>query len=159
MEQTIEHRLARLEAIEAVRALKMKYARLCDARYPAVELSDLFVEDGVWDGGEKWGRHVGRASIRRFFEAAPSVALWAMHYTVSGDINVSDDLTTATALWYLWQPMTMPVDGQETAVFLIADYVDEYVKDPKRGWLYTSLKLNVQALSPVDQGWVKRRLL
>jgi hypothetical protein len=44
-------------------------------------------------------------------------------------------------------------------VFLIADYSDHYMNDPKHGWLYKSLQLNVQVLSPADQGWVKRPLL
>ena len=156
MEQSIEYRLSRLEAVEDVKALKMKYARLCDVGYPADAISELFVEDGVWDGGDSFGRYEGRRRIRRFFEVTPTIAVWAKHYTVCGDITVSDDLLNATGLWYLWQPMTMPVDGENAAVFLIADYVDHYVKDPQRGWMFTSVKINVQAVTPIDQGWVKR---
>ena len=159
MDQSIETRLARLEAIEACRALKMKYARLCDSRYPPVELSELFVEDGVWDGGPKWGKHVGRAAIQEFFRVAESTISWAMHYTVSGDIKVADDLKSAVGRWYLWQPMTTEVEGKKKPVILIADYLDHYVKGPKGQWLYKSLELHVQILTTLEDGWVKKPMI
>lgn len=151
MAQSIETRLTRLEAIEAIRALKMRYARFCDDGYPAEKIGALFVEDGVWDSGEAWGTHVGRPAIEAFFREAPSKIRWAIHYTVSGDISVADDLKSATGRWYLWQPMTMVIDGKDTPGILMADYVDHYVNVPGQGWLYSSLKVNVQKLIPLPQ--------
>lgn len=152
MTMTIEQRLERLEASNDVRALKMKYAALCDAGYPAKELGALFVEDCVWDGGEIFGKYEGRQAIEDFFTSTPARVPWAMHYTVSGDISVGDDAKTASASWYLWQPMTL--DGG--AVWLIARYQDKYVKTDA-GWQYADLKLDVQAVTPIDKGWVEQR--
>lgn len=151
MSLSMEQRLDRIEARHEIRALKMHYARLCDAGYPAKELGALFVEDCVWDGGEAFGRYNGRAEIEAFFASTPDRVPWAMHYVVSGDITVDDDLEHGHAYWYLWQPMTL--DGQ--AVWLIAKYEDRYVKTAD-GWRYADLKLDVQAVTPFDKGWVSQ---
>jgi hypothetical protein len=47
---TLDLRVARLEAAEAIRNLKARYCELCDAGYRAEELAELFVEDahGNW---------------------------------------------------------------------------------------------------------------
>ena len=102
----------------------MKYAKLCDAGYPTEEIGALFTADAVWDGGEAFGRYEGREQIKEFFASANDRVDWAMHYTVSGDITVADDSQTASATWYLWQPMTF--DGD--AVWLMARYDDKYAQ-------------------------------
>lgn len=150
----IEARLARLEAAADIRAMKMKYARLCDAGYPSDQIGPLFTEDAVWDGGEAFGRYEGNAAIRAFFDGCPEKISWAMHYTVSGDVDVAPDARTAVGRWYLWQPMTL--EGQ--AVYLMAAYEDQYVNTDE-GWKCKHLSLDVQALTPYDQGWVKQRFL
>ena len=48
---TLEERVLRIEDIEAIRSMKMAYARYCDDDYKADEIAELFTEDGVWDGG------------------------------------------------------------------------------------------------------------
>ena len=55
-----EDQLQRLVDIEAIRALKVRYARYADAGYDADGLASLFTEDGVWDSGALFGRCVGR---------------------------------------------------------------------------------------------------
>lgn len=151
---TIEARLARLEAAHDIRALKMTYAKLCDAGYPHKEIGQLFVEDAVWDGGELFGRYAGRQEIEEFFASTPARVPWAMHYTVAGDIDVAEDARTASATWYLWQPMTL--DGH--AVWLMAKYADEYVWTDA-GWRYGNLRLDVEALTPADKDWVAQRFI
>ena len=154
MSSGFEQRLGMLEASSAIRALKMRYARTCDDGYRPEVMRSLFTEDAVWDGGETFGRYEGREAIVEFFSGTPERVAWAMHYTVAGDIDVAADLKTATATWYLWQPMTL--DGN--ALWLIADYADEYVKTPD-GWKFSDVKCNVQALTPIDVGWVKTRIV
>lgn len=152
--RTVEHRLARLEAADQIRALKMRYAQLCDDGYPTDQLEKLFTADAVWDGGEAFGHHEGWPSIKAFFDGASTQIAWAMHYTVAGDIHVADDAQSARATWYLWQPMTF--DGR--AVWLIARYADAYVIDGGE-WKFTAIDLDVQALTPIDSGWVTERFI
>ena len=74
---SLEERVAQLEAIEAIRRLKARYAHAADAKYtddhvrrPQDEIdriarsqADCFTEDAVWDGGPQWGRSEGRETI------------------------------------------------------------------------------------------------
>jgi hypothetical protein len=154
MNNNVEARLSRLEAVEAIRALKMRYARLCDAGYPAQEISALFVEGAVWDGGELLGRFTGRREIEEFFASTPTRVPWALHYIVAGDIDLSEDAKSATGSWYLWQPMTF----DNAAVWLMATYADEYLLTDE-GWRYSNLTLNVQALTPATSDWLAERFI
>ena len=55
---TIEERLQRLEDIEAIQRLQIRYAELCDDGFDPDAIVDLFTPDGVWDCGD-YGRFVG----------------------------------------------------------------------------------------------------
>lgn len=154
MTTSLDERVARLEAIEAVRSLKMSYARWCDAGFPAEQLGSIFTEDCVWDGGAVFGRHVGFDELQAFFAGARSSVAWALHYIVSGAVEVADDLDTAKSTWYLWQPMTL--DG--CAVWNMGRYLDAHVRTGD-GWRISSVDLTVEALTHVDRGWVAERFL
>ena len=154
MTDSLETRVARLEAVDAIKALKMRYARFCDAGFPADELPSLFADDCSWDGGDVFGRHVGLAELETFFAGARDSVGWALHYIVSGAVELGDDLRTATSTWYLWQPMTL--DG--AAVWHMGRYVDCHV-NTEAGWRISSLHLTVEALTHIDRGWVDERYL
>ena len=154
MDASLEARVARLEAVEAIRASKMRYARWCDAGFPPDDLPTLFTPDCTWDGGEVFGRHEGFDALRAFFAGASSSVAWALHYIVSGAVELGDDLRSATSTWYLWQPMTL--DG--CAVWHMGRYLDRHVLTDD-GWRIASLDLTVEALTHVERGWVEERYL
>ena len=154
MSDSLETRVARLEAVEAIRNLKMRYARFCDAGFPPDALPGLFTDDCSWDGGAVFGRHVGLDALREFFAGARDSVAWALHYIVSGAVELDDGLTTATSTWYLWQPMTL--DG--AAVWHMGRYLDHHV-NTDAGWRISALDLTVEALTHVDRGWVNERYL
>ncbi|RJQ84192.1 nuclear transport factor 2 family protein [Amycolatopsis panacis] len=154
MIEHFEARLARLEAIEDIKALKMHYAKLCDAGYPAQEIGKLFVDSATWDGGEILGVAVGRQQIEEYFAATPANVPFALHYIVGGDIVVASDGRSATGTWYLWQPMIL----RGAAVVLMGTYDDEYVLTGQ-GWRYANLRLTVHALTPATSDWVTERFI
>lgn len=147
--EDLDHRISRLEAKDAIRGLKMSYVRWCDARHPPRGFDALFTQDCVWDGGEVFGRHAGKAAMLRMFEAAVSDISWTLHYVVSGEITVADDLTTAESTWYLWQPLTL----QGEPVWNMGRYCDRHVRTAD-GWLISDLVLTVDTLTHVHRGWV-----
>src|SRR4051812_7805972 len=98
--------LQHLLDLEAIRALKVRYARYADAGYDADGLASLFTDDGVWDGGRLFGRAEGRDAIRAHFVSAPSRVTWALHYVLCPEITIAPDGTSAEGTWYLWQPCT-----------------------------------------------------
>jgi hypothetical protein len=110
-----EVRLAKLEAAEAIRQLKARYAAWADAKYTAEhtqaspqdlaraakEQAACFTADAVWHAGEQFGgSRQGRAALEDWFNSAPWS--YAIHFYGSPSITVHS-ATHATAEWRLWQ--------------------------------------------------------
>lgn len=150
MTQDLEQRIARLEAIEDIKRLKVRYAKICDAGYSPDEAVKVFTDDAVWDGGEQLGRHEGVEAIRTFF--AETKISWAVHYMIAPVVDVSPDLTTATGTWYLWEPCT--IEG--TAIWIMARYADQLRRE-EDGWKFSEMLVDSQAVTPVQADWVAER--
>jgi hypothetical protein len=151
----LEARLSRLEAAEAIRQLKARYADVCDTGYDPARMEPLFTRDAVWDGGERFGRYEGIDAIRGFFAGVSSQITWALHYMVAPLIEVADDARTATGSWYLWQPCTVVGPDGPQAVWLTGRYADRY-RLLDGTWRFSEVTLDVQTVTPVEQGWVRR---
>jgi ketosteroid isomerase-like protein len=156
MSDSVAARIERLEAIEAIRVLKARYADVCDTGYDPVRMRPLFTDDAVWDGGPRFGRHEGVDAVCDFFAGVSSLITWALHYMIAPVIEVADDGATATGSWYLLEPCTMTTDDGPRAMLLMGRYADRYRKTPD-GWKIAELKLDCQMITPLDEGWVRRR--
>lgn len=152
----LEQRLARIEAAEAIKSLKQRYARACDTQYDPQLISELFTEDGVWDGGERYGVHRGRKAIYDFFANVSDLVPWAVHYIVGPDVEMADDAQSATGRWYLWQTCNHYIDGELVPVMIAGRYEDVYVKEDD-GWKMKELHLRLEAITPQLEGWAKKR--
>ncbi len=149
----LEERVQRLEAIEGIRRLKIRYAQLCDANYDPPGLTALFTEDAVWDGGDL-GRYEGHDQIRGFWEAASKSFTFALHYMIGHTIDVDPPFTSGTGHWYIWEPAT--VNGR--AVFLGATYDDVYQKVGD-DWRFKQVNANLHFFTPYEDGWVKTPMM
>ena len=148
---SLEQRISRLESMEQIRALKAVYCDLCDRGYDPGGLSALFTEDAVWDGGP-FGRHEGRQAIHDFFKGVSTSLVFAAHLVTNAIIEFEDD-DTAHGKWRLWEPATVNENGTLVSKILLAAYEDVYVKVDGK-WLVKSLKLHVNFLAPLSEGWV-----
>ena len=146
---SIESRLRRVEAAEKIRRLKAHYCDLCDAGYPADALTELFTEDGVWDGGEM-GVFEGRDAIRRFFTNMPNVMSFAIHHVTNSAVAVDEDATSARGRWYLLQAATLKEANQ--AVWLAAQYEDQLLFRNDK-WLFQRVNLKSRFFTSFDAGW------
>lgn len=153
--QDLAARVARLEAIEAIRELKERYADVCDTGYDPVGMRPFFTEDAVWDGGPRFGRYEGVDAICDFFAAVSSQITWALHYMIGSTIDVADDGQTATGSWYLFEPVTMATDEGPRAMIITGRYADRYRLEPD-GWKFSEVVLDIQTISPLDEGWAQR---
>ena len=164
-DRKIEERLRALEDREAIKALKAFYAKCADDKYtvdhrrkPAEEIDRLtrrqvtavFTEDAVWDGGPQFGVLRGREAIYEHLRAGP----WSfsMHYFVSPVIEVNGD--EARASWMLWQPCTFA--EQNRSMFMSAATDDEYVRTPD-GWRMRRMTFTLKFLTPIEQPWSVNR--
>jgi hypothetical protein len=125
-------RLSNVEDVEAIRALKVRYARFCDDGYDPEGIASLFTPDGVWDGGDLFGRCEGTEAIKAHFRGAPDRIPWALHFTLAPEIMLEGAPgpdRTARGTWYLWQPCTRRSSrGIDRQAWLTGTYEDRYVK-------------------------------
>lgn len=144
--EDVATRLARLEDLEAIRSLKMRYARFCDNGYDPSGIASLFVPDGVWDGGRLFGRPQGTEAIREHFRGAPGRIPWSLHYILAPEIEIDPDGSHATGTWYLWQPcIRRSRDGTDHQAWLAGTYRDRYVKVDGR-WLFEEVVVDARWL-------------
>ena len=67
-------------------------------------------------------------------------------------IDVDGD--SARGAWWIIMPATMMMDDVPTAVWLLGQYDDRYVR--RDGvWLYQSLTVNIHFVKPHRDGWVE----
>jgi hypothetical protein len=155
VEGDLEQRFARLEAIEAIRELKARYADVCDTGYDPVRMRPFFTEDAVWDGGPRFGRYEGIDAVCAFFSGISSEITWALHYMIAPIIEVADDGQTATGSWYLLEPVTIATGDGPRAMLITGRYADRYRLEPD-GWKFSEVKLDCQTISPLDEGWARK---
>ena len=155
MDEQLVARIDRLDAIEAIRELKARYADVCDTGYDPVRMRPFFTEDAVWDGGPRFGRHEGVDAICDFFAGISSEITWALHYMVAPIIDVADDARSASGTWYLLEPCTIATPGGPRAMVITGRYADRYRLE-RDGWKFSEVKLDCQTISPLDEGWARR---
>ena len=108
---TAEVRLRKLEAVEAIRTLLVRYGRELDKRDFAA-YGALFAQDGSWKGG--MGTATGPDEIAKMVAAGfgrmePSLYTSSNHVMSSFDINVAGDTATA---WSRWTWVVVGADGK-----------------------------------------------
>ena len=161
----LEARLARLEArldaaesVLALHDLKARYGEVVDARFArgapvgrgelddlARRASELFTDDGVWDGGRGLGVARGRTEIAARL-AAPTL-VFSRHLFVKPRIEVDGD--RATGRWELLSPCTRR-DGTSLWVSGVEDDVYRRIDGV---WLHASMSFTTFFASPAGRGW------
>jgi hypothetical protein len=155
MMPTLEERVQRLEDLEDIRRLKIRYAGLCDAHYDDPDgLAALFTDDAVWDGGSDFGVYHGKQAIRAFFAGLSNQLTFALHYMVGHAIDIAPSGHEASGTWYLFEPGTL--NGR--AVWIAATYHDRYRKVGGQ-WLFSQMQVNVAFVTPYETGWVQERVV
>lgn len=122
---SIAERLARLEAADAIRALKLRYLRACDDK-DTEAMCACFVPGRAHIHYDRIGSFAGReALVQCFAEMACRPTLREMHFAGQADITVTD-ADKARATWDLAYLALDDDSGSRT--FLTGRYVDEYVR-------------------------------
>ena|SRR5579872_429841 len=143
---TTEERLQRLEDVEDIRRLKVRYADVCDSGFDADEIIALFTPDGVWDAGE-FGRFVGE-EMRAYWQETARITRLAVHYMINHVVDVGPGGIEATGRCYL----LATADREGTAYWMAVKYEERYRKVDGR-WLFAEMKLHPAFMTPFDQTW------
>jgi len=114
--ERIDSRLQHLEDIEAINRLIVDYARGADQGNDPELLTPLFTEDAIWEA-KGFGRWEGRDKVIGFLKAiAGEKVWWSLHFMISPKIDIAPDGKSATLIWYLWEPATMPDEETKEAL-------------------------------------------
>ena len=157
----LERRLRRAEDFEAIVNLKSRYGQLADSRYtlsgprPADEIqkiardvTELFTEDAVWDGGASLGTAHGRDEIYERF-CQPSLG-FTWHYFVKPRIDVDGDRA-----WGTWDILA-PCTSSEGRALWMAGYEEDEYERVGDDWQHKSMVLTVVFMAPYERGWAPR---
>ena len=119
----LEHLMSKAAAVDAICRLKLAYAAACDAGYKPEDMRPLFTDDAVWSN-ERFGTFNGIDEICDFYGDVSARITWARHFMIGHEVDVADDLETATGQCYLFEPCAL--DGE--IVLLSGTYQDRYRK-------------------------------
>ncbi len=154
---TVEERLARLESIEQIKALKHRYLRACDAKRPE-EFRNCFIAKGaIVDYGPRVGKFEDADGIAAVFShialkrVDDKVVILDMHHAMHADIDVVSD-TEATGAWTL---RFRQVDLEANVERLSAiEYADRYVVEDGE-WRIARCEVTVlwTLVNPLPEGF------
>jgi len=145
----LEDRLARLEAIAAIDALKARYTALADAKYtpehrrvPPEEWArvaqlqaDCFTEDAIWIAEAAFGgSRTGRPALADWFTRSP----WrfALHFYLAPAFSEIGP-HSARASWRLWQ---LAIPETATTPVLLAGITHEAYRRDASGWRIAEMR-------------------
>jgi hypothetical protein len=135
--------MADLDELEAIKALKSRYARAADAclRSPGegheAALADLFTDDAEVDYGP-FGRFRGRSELLDAFGSViPAAVSWSTHCMLNPLLSL-ETASTASGSWYfvIHSKPRQPADAPVTTFY--GSYDERYRKEPG-GWRIASL--------------------
>ncbi|WP_300681891.1 nuclear transport factor 2 family protein [Nocardioides sp.] len=153
---SLEERIARLEAIEAIRQLKHRYLRACDLKEPDT-FRECFVAHGATvDYGPRIGRFEDADGIAAVFAKIAlervdgELVIFDMHHGLHPDIEVESD-TRATGRWTLRFRQVDRRAGTERVSAI--EYDDTYVVEDGRWRIQTCLVRTLWTLvTPLPEG-------
>jgi hypothetical protein len=146
----LEARVRRLDDIEEIRALRLRYHQWINENRPA-DIPALFTEDAELDFGYL-GRTRGRAKITKFFLALPVLLDFVKQFVHNHAVEIDGDRATATS--YLEAKSV----SKGTAYRVAGRYDDVCVRTPA-GWRFASMKFEPYFTTPFDQSWAQGDLL
>jgi|TARA_B110000196_G_C20597613_1_gene409255 hypothetical protein len=137
----LEARITRLEDIEAIKQLKALYCDICDDMHNPNRITELFVDDGVWESAD-FDTATGHDEIRDLFQQFQDKFSFSQHNIMNPRIEI--DGVRATGIWYIMGPWTNTEDGKE--IWMTARYDDDYVKVNGQ-WKYQHLRVAVRMIA------------
>lgn len=148
----LEERIARIEAIEAIRQLIGLYALAGDRKNDRVMFSGMFTDDAMWSC-EGFGRFEGKPAIlEALSDIAASRILWSLHFPASPLITIDDGLESASVFWWLWELSTMRDETGDQSSFMGGTYEAACVRVGNR-WMFRKVVLSLQTITPFRDGW------
>ncbi|MDE2442502.1 MAG: nuclear transport factor 2 family protein [Betaproteobacteria bacterium] len=149
MENSLETRVRRLEALQAVNELIVDLGKAFDSGPSAEALRGLFVQDAVFKI-DRYGTLEGCDAIAEGVAGNAETGFrWTIHYLVSPMIELDPNLTVAKVEFCLWEIATA---ASGKAYWIGGRYEGVAIAGPDR-WRFADLELKADIISHYPQGW------
>ncbi len=146
--EDLRARLRRLEDIEAIRNLRMRYHYLVNERM-FERIHELYLSDAALDFGD-YGRAEGEAAIRDFFLSIPRSMQFVKQFIHNHLVEVDGD--AATGVSYL--DARYAKDGESV---MLAGAFHERYRRTGDGWRIAETKVTIYFAAPITKGWADAR--
>ncbi len=155
--RSIEDRLTRIEAIEAIRTLVARYAIGADRQNDPDLMGELFAEDATWQA-KGFGLYEGRTHIlAALAEIGRTQMVWTTHYNVAPFIELDADLAGARCRWYLWELASMAEHGVHTYRWVAGTY-DARLARIGDEWRFTNVVLDLRLMADASAPGFSQRI-
>ena len=126
----LEERIARLEAIEAIRALKYRYFQACDRKQPDIVRECFCTGKVILDYGRVGSFDNREDMLAVFTELACAGHIVEMHHGQNPQIEILD-ADNARATWGLYYHM---IDTRRELVTQLAGFYDDVYRREEGQW-------------------------
>ena len=86
--------------------------------------------------------------------ASPPQIVFAGHLVMNERIDVDVDNDSARGQWWIIMPATMMMDGVKTAIWLLGEYDDRYVRRDGT-WMFQTTERDHPLREAAQDGWVE----
>ena len=149
----LEKEIRRLKDIEAIRTIIAKYGIAADALSPPSMMGPLFARSASWHCPALGSHYEGHDQVTKgLAKLRERDVLWTMHYNVAPLVELSEDGTTGSASWYLWELARTSLKGSsERQNTWIAGSYQADVTFEDGAWRFGRMELNLRLVAPAGE--------
>ena len=153
--QSVEWRLARLEAAEAIRQAVYAYAMAGDRGNDAHIVRTLFSEEATYEA-KGMGRFEGLDNIvRGLAQIARDVVVWSFHAPGGPWIDLAEDGGQARVFWWVWVPVALRSEDGTTTPHWGAGHYNGDMRCEHGNWKFTRLLFEPRLRTPFHGPWTQ----
>lgn len=153
---SVEERLFRIEARNAISDLVARYAHGADRKNDPAMMQPLFHDDATWSAEGFATLHGAQAIGEGLARIAAEEVLWSIHYMIAPYIEFAEDGRSASCRWYLWELSTF-ADGPHQEDRWLGGWYDSIVKLGVNGWKFASVKLDLRMQGIATPPWTLKK--
>jgi hypothetical protein len=142
--------IQRLKDFEAIRTLIAKYGVAADAFSPPDMMRPLFAQSAAWHCEALGAHYAGLEEVTKgLAQVREHDVLWTMHYNVAPLIELSEDGTSGSASWCLWElaRTSLGSSSERQNTWIAGSYQAEVTLEDGT-WRFRRMDLNLRLVAP-----------
>lgn len=156
MKESLEVRLAWVEARETIRDLVTQYAHGADRKNDPAMMGPLFHENATW-AATGFDQLTGRDAITAgLAEIARTKIFWTLHYMVAPYVELDKEGRSARCRWYLWELASMRGDDANEEDTWLGGFYDTTATLVDNNWRFSKVFLHLLLQGKAKPPWAQK---